>query len=131
MKPGSKYYPLFAYLQARDRAPLTLSLAEIEALLQCPLPPSARRQRAWWSNRSRKALQAAAWLEAGYRTQKVDLAGGNITFTPEQAEYRVERFDHTTVWDPSTIKSLRKTLQLTQAEFADTLGVRRQTVFLA
>ncbi|MDA0673560.1 MAG: helix-turn-helix transcriptional regulator [Cyanobacteria bacterium] len=128
MKPGSKYYPLFAHLKGRDRGPLTLTLADIETLLQQPLPASARTQRAWWSNRSQGALQAAAWLQAGYRTQRVNLATGTITFVPYQAEYRVVHFDDTTVWDQATIKSLRKTLKLTQAEFADTLGVRRQTV---
>jgi DNA-binding transcriptional regulator YiaG len=128
MKPGSKYYPLFAYLQSRDRAPLTLTLTEIETILQKPLPRSAHRQRAWWSNRSAGAIQAQAWMAAGYQTQAVDLTASQVTFTPYQAEYRVERFDETTVWNQTTIKSLRKTLKLTQAEFADTLGVRRQTV---
>ena len=128
MKPGSKYYPLFAYLQGRDRAPLTLTLAEIETILQKPLPRSAHRQRAWWSNRSAGAIQAQAWMAAGYHTRAVDLPASEVTFTPYQAEYRVEHFDEQTVWNQAAIKSLRKTLKLTQAEFADTLGVRRQTV---
>ncbi|WP_008311802.1 helix-turn-helix transcriptional regulator [Leptolyngbya sp. PCC 6406] len=128
MKVGSKYYPLYQYFKDRDRGEVRLTLEEIEALLQSPLPPSARRQKAWWSNRSSGALQAAAWLQAGYHTRNVNLETGEITFLPYVTSYQVDRFDQETVWNEVTIRSLRQHLHLTQAEFADTLGVRRQTV---
>ena len=80
---GSKYYPLFEYLQRSGQDEVTLTFAEIEALLELDLPPSARTQRAWWSNRSQGALQASAWMEAGYHAEDLD-------FKP---------FEGTTVWD--------------------------------
>jgi hypothetical protein len=66
IKPGSKYYPL--YLQGCDQEAVTLTVAEIEALVGDSLPDSARKKRNWWSNRdSPKALQAGAWVSGGYR----------------------------------------------------------------
>lgn len=129
MKPGSKYYPLYQYLQQqRDRSAVTLSFEAIEALLQASLPPSARRQRAWWSNRNTRALQAAAWISAGYQTAAVDLAKQQVTFRPFQAEYNLQHRDGEMVWNPDAIRALRKHMGLTQAQFAQNLGVRRQTV---
>ena len=73
MKAGSKYHPLFEHLQTQTVTPVSMAFAEIEAILQSDLPRSAR-QRAWWSNRdSASALQAKAWIEAGYHVESVDL----------------------------------------------------------
>jgi hypothetical protein len=66
IKPGSKYYPLFEHLQHCNQAAVTLTFAEIETLMGCSLPESARRKRNWWSNRdSPSALQAIALLFPG------------------------------------------------------------------
>ncbi len=55
MKAGSKYYPLFEYLQTQTVSPVAMTFAEVEAILRSSLPNSAR-QRAWWSNRD-----SASW----------------------------------------------------------------------
>ena len=128
MKSGSKYYPLYTYLQGRDRGELTLNLGDIEAILQTALPASAHTQRSWWSNRSKGALQALAWIEAGYHVHKVDFEAATVTLRPFTAEYLVKKFDQDTVWNSQAIRSLRKRLGQTQAQFAASLGVRRQTV---
>lgn len=140
IKPGSKYYPLFEYLQrcsmdrtvARtdppDGSEITLTLAEIERIIQTPLPASARR-RAWWSNRdSPSALQAAAWIQAGYHVGAIDFEQQTITFHKFTAEYTIQRTGDDIVWDRSAIRALRKHMGLTQVKFAQELGVRRQTV---
>lgn len=129
LKPGSKYYPLFQWLQACDRSPVSLSFTEIEALLGTSLPPSARQQRAWWSNRdSDRALQARAWVGAGYHAEIVDLAAETVKFERFVAGYQIERREGAIVWNQEAIRALRKTMGLTQAQFAQELGVRRQTV---
>ena len=61
IKPGSKYYPLFEHLQSRNQSAVTLTFAEIEALMGCSLPASALKKKNWRSNRnSPSALQAIA-----------------------------------------------------------------------
>lgn len=132
MKQGSKYYPLFQWLQSRQQdgcAEVMLTFAAIEDLLGMPLPPSARRQRAWWSNRdSDRALQAKAWIQAGYHTKNVDLQAGHVCFRPFETHYEIQRQAGAIVWNQDAIRALRKAMGLTQSQFAEELGVRRQTV---
>lgn len=132
MKAGSKYYPLFEHLQRcqKTSAQLSLSLTfkEIEDILGKPLPTSAAK-RAWWSNRDAAgALQAGAWVQAGYQVASVDMEARQVVFTPFQANYKISRTGNKIVWDQSAVKALRKHMGLTQAKFAEELGVRRQTV---
>ena len=128
MKIGSKYYPLFERLQSCDHDQITLSWAEIEHLIEQPLPTSAG-DRAWWSNRdSASATQAKAWIQAGYHVENVDFDLRTVTFQTFQAEYTIRRNDDAILWDQNAVKALRKHMSLTQAKFAQELGVRRQTV---
>ena len=76
----SKYGPLKAYLQAQVTVEIPLSFAEIEAILGQRLPASAYRHRPWWANEPSGHVHAQAWLEAGYATAKVDLAGQTLVF---------------------------------------------------
>lgn len=39
------------------------------------LPPSANRWQAWWENHGGAHVQAAAWLEEGWRVVELDLRG--------------------------------------------------------
>ncbi len=74
-----KYEPLSRYLEnAQDIE--ALSFAEIERILGAPLPASARKHEAWWSNNPRGHVNAQAWLAAGYRTERVDLRGEAVVF---------------------------------------------------
>jgi hypothetical protein len=61
-------------LQHCNQAAVTLTFIEIEALLGYSLPSKARIKKNWWSNRdSPNALQAIAWVSAGYQVEFVDL----------------------------------------------------------
>ena len=71
----SKYDPLLQHLAKSDPLMLTLSFDEVEQILGTPLPPSARRYPAWWGNQEGKA-----WMEAGYRTEDLDLNAGTVVF---------------------------------------------------
>jgi YD repeat-containing protein len=75
-----KYDPLRRFLEAAGDAALPLSFAEIEEILGAPLPPSARRHAAWWSNNPTNHVNAQAWIAAGYVTERVDLKGQRLIF---------------------------------------------------
>jgi DNA-binding transcriptional regulator YiaG len=128
MKEGSKYQPLLEYLCGSKQREVILTFAEIEALMNNPLPDSARSKRAWWSNRSKGALQASAWMEAGYRVEDVDLDEQRVTFRKPTTDYQVQRVGDTVLWNSELVKALRRHMGLTQAEFAERLGVRQKTV---
>ena len=128
MKEGSKYQPLLEFLRDSNQDEVTLTFAEIEALMNDTLPDSARSKRAWWSNRSKGALQASAWMEAGYRVEDVDLDGQQVTFRKPTTKPKVKRVGDTVLWNAELIKALRRHIGLTQAEFAERLGVRQKTV---
>ena len=128
MNERSKYYPLFSHLQQSSQSELVLSLADIEMLLGAKLPKTARIQRAWWSNRSQGAVQAAAWMEAGFHVAAVDFAAEQVTFRKPGVVYHVRRRQGQLLWDAELVKALRHYMGLTQAEFAEELGVRQPTV---
>jgi DNA-binding transcriptional regulator YiaG len=129
MKPGSKYYPLFQHLSQVNADSVCLTFADIEAILNTPLPASARDRKNWWSNRdTASALQASAWVSAGYHAETVDFQKEIVQFRKFHAEYDIHHQDGQIVWHQDAIKALRKHMKLTQAEFAKELGVRRQTV---
>jgi DNA-binding transcriptional regulator YiaG len=129
MKPGSKYYRLFQALQASNQPEVVLSMDHIATLIDGDLSPNAREKRAWWSNRdSPSAVQASAWIQAGYHTTEIDLQQQIITFRKFQTQYNIQKHDGAVVWNHDAIKALRKHMNLTQAEFSQEVGVRRQTV---
>jgi len=128
MKEGSKYQPLLEHLCGSNQHEVTLTFAQMEALMNEALPESARSKRAWWSNRSKGALQASAWMEAGYRVEDVDLDRQQVTFRKSTIKYQVQRVGDTVLWNRELIKALRRHMGLTQVEFAQRLGVYQQTV---
>ncbi|KYC37460.1 DNA-binding protein [Scytonema hofmannii PCC 7110] len=128
MKGGSKYQPLFNYLQKSDRTEVTLTFAEIETLIGDSLPETARTQRRWWGNRSKGALQASAWMNAGYIVGEIDLERERVKFRKPASGYKVQSVTDTTKWNSDSIKALRLKMGLTQSELAEELGVRQQTV---
>lgn len=128
MKGESKYQPLLEYLRRSEQREVTLTFAQIELLINDTLPASAWVKRAWWSNRSKGALQASAWMEAGYLVEKLDLDEECVTFRKRSSGYTVQRLEGTVKWNAELIKAMRLHMGLTQAEFAEQLGVRQQTV---
>ncbi|MCL4835744.1 MAG: helix-turn-helix domain-containing protein [Caldilineaceae bacterium] len=124
----SKYYPLQEFLRQSGEDEIALSFGKIEEILGVSLPATARAQRAWWSNRSSGAVQANAWMLAGYHAEEVDVANERVTFRRPGLVYEVRRIDGEPVWDASLVKALRHHLAMTQAEFSQQLGVRQSTI---
>lgn len=76
-----KYAPLYDHLRAADTPTCTLSFQQVEQLLEERLPASARQHRAWWANEAEGShVQAAAWMDAGWRVAEVDLETGSVRF---------------------------------------------------
>lgn len=80
----SKYEPFERHLLGLDRrVEQSLSFAEIENILGCPLPPSARAHQAWWANqRGAGHTQAHSWMGAGWHTCGLDLKAKRVTLKP-------------------------------------------------
>lgn len=78
----SKYEPLTAFLKSASPRSMRLSFQEIEGVLGFLLP-SSKQYPAWWSNSATNNTMTKAWLNAGYRTEQVDVAEGKVTFHAE------------------------------------------------
>lgn len=76
----SKYEPLPQFLASAPGSVKRLSFTEIERILGFKLPKSAYAHEAWWSNNPTGHSHARAWLNAGWRTQEVDLGSRKVTF---------------------------------------------------
>lgn len=79
----SKYDALFLHL-SKSGGTVEVSFDEIEGILGFPLPASARRHPAWWSNSGGTHVQSTAWMAAGYRTEDVDVVAGSVRFVPDR-----------------------------------------------
>src|ERR1700748_939010 len=76
----SKYDPLRRFLEARPGDEIPMTFSEIEKVLGFVLPDSARKFPAWWSNNTGTQVAVSAWRDAGYRTTRVDIPSGRVTF---------------------------------------------------
>jgi hypothetical protein len=74
-----KYDPLKTFLAASHADEVPMSFDEIEALLGAPLPDS-QRYPAWWSNNPSNNVMTRVWLDAGYRTERVDIGARRVVF---------------------------------------------------
>lgn len=74
-----KYEPLTSYLADRETAEVPLTFAEIERIIGAPLPPS-KQYPAWWSNNPSNNVMTRAWLQAGFQTERVDVARERLVF---------------------------------------------------
>ncbi len=75
-----KYEPLGHFLKSRPADETPLRFDEVEAIIGAPLPPAAGRHPAWWSNNPSNNVMTKVWLDAGYRTERVDLGGRKVVF---------------------------------------------------
>ena len=76
----SKYAALGNYLRDRWTDEVPMTFAEIERITGEKLPPSAHKHRPWWSNNPRNSVMTKVWLDAGFRTERVDMAGHRLVF---------------------------------------------------
>ena len=76
----SKYDQLGRYLQDQPFQEVPMTFAEIERVIGFKLPPKAQRHRAWWSNNPSNNVMTKVWLEAGFESEKVDMAARKLVF---------------------------------------------------
>lgn len=75
-----KYAPLGDFLRTRGTALVPMTFEEIEQVTGVKLPPKAQHHRAWWSNNPSNNVMTKVWLDAGYETERVDMAGRKLVF---------------------------------------------------
>jgi YD repeat-containing protein len=75
-----KYDPLRLYLLQQTQGSIPMTFRQVESVIGGALPGSARRHRPWWANDATGHAHAQAWLEAGYRTEQVDMDGERLVF---------------------------------------------------
>ena len=75
-----KYEPFGQFLRKQRAQEVRLTFGEIENIVKAKLPPSARRQRAWWSNNPDNSVMTKVWLDAGFRSEQVDMEARKLVF---------------------------------------------------
>ncbi|MDE3116214.1 MAG: hypothetical protein KGL26_11485, partial [Pseudomonadota bacterium] len=75
----SKYEPLGTYLREQGTELVRMTFAQIERIVGTKLPKS-RQHPAWWSNSTSNNVMTQVWLDAGYRTEQVDVAHERLVF---------------------------------------------------
>lgn len=75
----SKYYRLKDFLADRDQDHIPMTFAEIEKILEFPLPAS-KQYPAWWSNNPSNNPMTQEWLDAGFETESVNISGEKLVF---------------------------------------------------
>ena len=76
---GRRYQRLADYLTEQSADEVTLSFAEVEALVGAALPTSAYL-RDWWRNKGTRQIAAQPWRVAGWEA---------VALTPRAGEWRV------------------------------------------
>jgi hypothetical protein len=86
-----KYEPLTAFLTEQSTDQVRMSFEQIERVIGRKLPASAQQHRAWWSNNPNNSVMTKAWLDAGFRSEQVDMEGRKLVFrkiTGQGARFR-------------------------------------------
>lgn len=76
----SKYSKLTQSLGEQHGQEWCPNFRELEKILGFALPPAARRHRAWWSNNDSNNVMTRAWLDAGWKTEQVDMSRETLVF---------------------------------------------------
>jgi hypothetical protein len=74
-----KYLPVSEFLLEQDANRIRMAFDQVEEILGFALPKSAAEYQAWWANDPNHS-QAKAWLEAGWRTENLNLSGKTVEF---------------------------------------------------
>lgn len=76
----NKYAPLGDFLRRQHLAEVSMTFSEIERVIGAKLPPRAQHYRAWWSNSATNSVMTRVWLDAGFRSERVDMKGRKLVF---------------------------------------------------
>ncbi len=74
-----KYDPLGNYLRKQRMGRVPMTFIEIERLIGAKLPNS-QRYPAWWSNNPFNNVMTQVWLDAGFKTEEVDVKARKVVF---------------------------------------------------
>jgi len=77
---ASKYAPLGDYLRTQYADEVPMTFGRIEQVIGAALPPLAQHSRGWWSNNAANNVMTRVWLDAGFRTERVDLERRTLVF---------------------------------------------------
>jgi hypothetical protein len=75
----SKYGALGEYLKRQHRQVVPMTFGEIEKITGSKLPASSR-YRAWWSNNDFNSVLTKVWLNAGFKSEQVDMKARKLVF---------------------------------------------------
>src|ERR1700692_3926647 len=75
-----KYTRLGEFLQAQRAKIVPMTFAEIERVIGGKLPPNSPQYPAWWSNNPSNNVMTKVWLDAGFRTEQVDVKSRKVVF---------------------------------------------------
>jgi hypothetical protein len=88
-----KYQPLSEFLKKQAGSEVRLTFSQIERIIGQKLPPKAQHHRAWWSNSASNSVLTKAWLDAGFRSEQVDLEGRKLLFRKAGAGKKMAEAD--------------------------------------
>lgn len=76
----SKYEPLGRFLRAQRSELIAVKFEDIERIVGFKLPVKSQSYPAWWSNSPTNNVMTKVWLDAGFRTEHVDVEGRRLVF---------------------------------------------------
>jgi len=75
----AKYSALGDYLKHHRRDVVPMIFREIEKITGTKLPASSQ-YRAWWSNNDFNSVLTKVWIEAGFKSERVDMSAHKLVF---------------------------------------------------
>jgi len=75
-----KYEALKRFLEKAGTDTVKLGFGQVERILGFPLPASARRYRAWWSNDETHVQAIDGWLSGDWRVDHVSIESESVVF---------------------------------------------------
>lgn len=76
----AKYDRLTDFLNNYEADFSRLTFHQIEKIIAAKLPRSAFTYPAWWSNDATQGRQSYGWLNAGWKTEDLDLNAKRVSF---------------------------------------------------
>jgi hypothetical protein len=77
---SKKYGALGDFLRRQMGDEVPMSFAEIERVIGSTLPPNSQHYPAWWSNSPWNNVMTKVWLDAGFKSERVDIKGRRLVF---------------------------------------------------
>jgi hypothetical protein len=77
---SKKYGALGEFLRCQSADEVPMSFAEIERVIGSALPPNSQNHPAWWSNSPGNNVMTKVWLDAGFKSERVDIKGRKLVF---------------------------------------------------